>query len=418
MPSKRIFSQPAYADSRASATVAPVPVTPRMRPPFVTSCSPCSGRSRVEDDCAGRLRVFDPLDRRAGVRPLRIAAGREHDGHRGVVGDAELDPLEIPTRRGSERTEQIAVEARQDRLRLWVAEACVELEHLWPGIRQHQPGEQNPDERRAAAGELLDHRTVDPLHELRDLVRAETGDGRERAHPARVRARVAVADPFEVLRRCEGDDVMPVGEREDGDFVAVEQLLDHDRAVVGRRRAQPFVELLRGFADEDALAGGEPVHLDDTGRPRDRERLGRWHAGGGHDVLGEALRALDPRGSPARAEDGDPVATQRVAHAGDERRLRPDHGEVDVEAAGETQQRLGVLGPHRMAVAEGRDPGIPGRGVQCGQTRRLRQLPRQRMLATARPDEEHLHGGRVYSSGWRADRRGVCPSRRARAAPQ
>ena len=42
IPSKRIRSQPVYADSRASATVAPVPVTPRMRPPFVTSCSPCS----------------------------------------------------------------------------------------------------------------------------------------------------------------------------------------------------------------------------------------------------------------------------------------------------------------------------------------------------------------------------------------
>ena len=261
------------------------------------------------------------------------------------------------------------------------------------------PAKRTPDERRTAPRQLLDHRPVDLLDELRDLARPEAGDRRERAHPARVRPRVAVADPLEVLGWGERDHVTSVGEREHGDLVPFEELLDHDRAVERRRGAQSFVELLGGLADEDALARREAVHLDHAGRSCDGERLGHRDARGRHDLLRKALRALDPRSRAARAEDGDPVATQRVAHAGDERRLRPDHGEVDVEAAGEAEQRLGVVGSDWMTVAQRRDSRVPGSGVEPGQTRRLRQLPRERVLATARPHEEHLHGGRVYSQG-------------------
>ena len=294
-------------------------------------------------------------------------------------------PRRSPSRRGSER------------LRLRIAEARVELEHLRPRLRQHQPSEEHADERRPAAGELLDHGPVDLLDELRHLRLSEPGDGREGAHPAGVRPGVPVADPLEVLRRGERHDALSVAEGEDGDLLAGEQLLDHDRALERRRRAQALVELLGGLADEDALAGGEAVHLDDAGRPRDRERLGRRDAGRGHHVLGEALRPLDPRRRPARAEDADAVAAERVADAGDERRLGPDHGQVGVEAAGEPEQGLRVVRPHRVAVAERRDSRIARRGVERGQAGCLRQLPRQRVLATARPDEEHLHGGRVYS---------------------
>ena len=42
-------------------------------------------------------------------------------------------------------------------------------------------------------------------------------------------------------------------------------------------------------------------------------------------------------------------------------------------------------------------PGFPGRRVQSAETGRLRELPRERMLAPARADQEHLHRARVYS---------------------
>ena len=244
--------------------------------------------------------------------------------------------------------------------------------------------------------ELLDDRQVHLLDELRHLVGAHAGHRRVRAHAAGVRPRVAVADPLEVLRRRQRHDAAPVGEREDGHLLAGQELLDHDRPGKRRGGAKPFVELLGRLADENALPGGETVDLDDAGSAGDRQRLGGRDAGRGHDVLREALRPLDPRGSAPGAEDGDAVSAQLVGDARDERSLRPDHGEVDVEAARETEQGLAVLGPDRVAVAEPGDPGVAGRGVQRRQARRLGELPGERVLASTRADQEHPHGGRVY----------------------
>ncbi len=205
----------------------------------------------------------------------------------------------------------------------------------------------------------------------------------------------------------------PSAEREDRDLVAREQLLDHDRPLERRGGAQRLVQLLGGLADEDALARCEAVDLDDAGRPRDRQRLGHRHAGRRHHLLGERLRPFDPRGGAARAEDGDPVPAQRIRDAGDERRLRPDHGEVGVEAAGEVEQRLGVVGPDRMTVAELRDPGVARSRVQRRHPGPVHELPRERMLASARPDQQHPHGGRVYSAPRRPEAERRSPGGRA-----
>ena len=207
---------------------------------------------------------------------------------------------------------------------------------------------------------------------------------------------VPVPDPLEVLRRRKRHDTTPVGDGEDRDLLAHQQLFDHDRPREGGRRTQALVELLDRLADEDALSRRQPVDLDDARRTGNRQRLRRRNAGRSEDRLGEALRSLDPRPRSARPEHRDPVAAQHVGDPGDERRLGPDHDEVGGEAAREAEQALTVLGPDRVAVAELRDPGIPGRGVERSEARSLRELPRERMLAPARPDQEHLHGGRVY----------------------
>ena len=55
-----------------------------------------------------------------------------------------------------------------------------------------------------------------------------------------------------------------------------------------------------------------------------------------------------------------PPTPQRVADAGDERRLGPDHDEVDPERAGEAEQPFGVVGAHRMAWPSRAMPGLPG----------------------------------------------------------
>ena len=55
------------------------------------------------------------------------------------------------------------------------------------------------------------------------------GDRRVGAHPAGVRAGVAVADPLVVAGRSERDRAAAVGEREQRHLLALQQLLDHER---------------------------------------------------------------------------------------------------------------------------------------------------------------------------------------------
>ena len=84
------------------------------------------------------------------------------------------------------------------------------------------------------------------------------------------------------------------------------------------------------------------------------------------------------------------------------------------ERLGEREEPLAVLGAHRMAGAERGDAGVPGRRVQLAEPRALRELPRERVLAAAGADEEHVHGGesrRATSSTAPARRgrgRGLC----------
>ena len=72
---------------------------------------------------------------------------------------------------------------------------------------------------------------------------------------------------------CSGTTVVAVGEREQRDLRAVEELLDDAPG------AQPGgVRERRGLAvggDHDALAGGEPVVLDDVRRAERVEGVGR-----------------------------------------------------------------------------------------------------------------------------------------------
>src|SRR5207245_1782474 len=62
-----------------------------------------------------------------------------------------------------------------------------------------------------------------------------------------------------------------------------------------------------------------------------------------------------------------------------------------VERQRECEQAVTVVGAHRMAAAEHRDPGVAGGRVQLGEARALGEAPRERMLARPRADDEHLH---------------------------
>ncbi len=180
--------------------------------------------------------------------------------------------------RALHQVEQVAAQARQHGLRLRVAEADVELEHLRPLGGEHEPGVEHAVERRALALELLHHGLEDAHADVLDPRRVDVLDRRIRAHAARVGAGVALADALVVARRRERERGLAVAQREQRQLGALEELLDDDRDVaealvlehLGQRRAG----LVLALGDHDALAGGEAVGLDHRGVAR-RSRPGR-----------------------------------------------------------------------------------------------------------------------------------------------
>ena len=183
----------------------------------------------------------------------------------------------------------------------------------------------------------------------------------------------------------------PVAEREDGDLLAFEQLLDHDRLAERRSRLQGVVELGLVVADEDALSGREAVGLDHAGWSCDRQRLRSRNACRAHDVLGERLRAFDR----ARLRSSDRTRAPRRGEARRRRRRRvapPARRRRGLpRGTGQREEALAVLGAHGMAAAERGDARVAGGGVELVEIRRLAELPRERVLASPRADQEHLH---------------------------
>src|SRR5438105_2795253 len=171
--------------------------------PAVRDEAPAAHRGAgMEDERAVPLGVVDSLDRRPRVALRGIARSGEDDGDGGLVRSVQRPSAEVALSRGGEHAEQVVLEQRDDRLRLGIAEAAVELQHPRPVVGEHQAGVEDADERRPALRELVEHRPVDALD---DLLRVDPLDGRVRAHAAGVRPGVAVADPLEVLRDRQRD---------------------------------------------------------------------------------------------------------------------------------------------------------------------------------------------------------------------
>src|SRR3954454_6093991 len=347
--------------------------------------------SCMEDERACRLGDLDAADRDAALRRVGIPGRGEDDRAGGRRTGRELDSGKLPVRGGGERLEEIAFETGKEGLGFRVAEATVELENSRPFLGQHQAGIEQPGKRHAAAGQLRDHGAMNEPGELLDVVLAEERNRRVASHSAGIRALVAVEQPLEALRGRERHHGVPVAEREERDLLALEQLLDDDIAPESLRALDGLVGLTLCPAHEDALSGREPVGFDHARRVRLLEPLRGRHCCGFQYLLGEALGAFDLSGRLAGAEDGHTGAAELVSHAGDERRLRPDHDKVDLVLAAEAEKALDIVEADRMAPAERGDSRVSGRSVKLRQGRALGDLPGKRMLASARAHHENVH---------------------------
>ena len=197
---------PSYAAARAAARSAPSPVTASTRPPVVPpSAIPAGNRiatvleSRRRSAGRGSSEPASPMPGRPGSRRRRRRRCRRRRRAISSGDRGEVAPRARPGR-ASARSER---EQRQHGLRLGVAEAAVVLDQARAVGGQHQPGVEHADVRRAGGGEVVERPAARTSPRSSS---ASYGDRRRRvgAHPAGVRAGVALADALVVLGERQG----------------------------------------------------------------------------------------------------------------------------------------------------------------------------------------------------------------------
>ena len=304
---------------------------------------------------------------------------------------------------------QIVAQPHHQHLALRIAEAGVVFDQLGAVRRQHQPGEEH-----ALIGVPLfahgAHGGLDDLgHDAGLQFRRQHRRGGIGAHAAGVGAGIPVADALVILRRAEGDDGGAVSEREEARFLAFHELLDHHlRACAAEGPAEHVGERILGLCercgDHHALARRQTIGLEHVRRGKAGEggagflqRRGAHVAGGrdaraGAEVLGEALGAFELGCGLRGAEHRHACGPQRIRQPVDQRRLGPNHHEIDglVSAKGDHRAVIGRIERHAFRFF--RDAGISGGGVEPSAARGLRQRPCQRMFAASRTQKQDIHG--------------------------
>ena len=317
--------------------------------------------------------------------------------------------VEAPVRRGHQRPQQVGfgVEARQQRLTFGVAEAGVVFEEKGLAVDDHDAGVEHPGVGTALGGHGGHGGHDDALHDPVADLRRHGGGGGNGAHAPGVGAGAALARRLVVPRRGQGQDGLAVGEGEEARLLAVEELLDDDLAPRGAEA--PAEGLVHGRLRRrlgprhgDPLACGQAVGLDhDRGAVRRDPRLGggglgKAPVGGGRDavpgaqVLGEALGSLDGGGFRVRSERLDAGLGQPVDQPVDEGLLGADDHMVDRLAPAERHQAVDVGGRDVGPARDLADPGVAGSAMERIDPGRRADAPAQRVLATARTDDEYV----------------------------
>ena len=227
---------------------------------------------------------------------------------------------------------------------------------------------------------------------------------------------VVVACALEVLRWLQREHRGAVGDGEQRHLGTVEELLDHDLRVValGEAGARVRDRLCAVGRDDDALAGGESVVLDDVRRAElvegcthllDRGAdVGhrRRHARLGHDLLGERLAALELRGSGRRAEARDAQGTHGIRGTRHQRHLGADNHEIRGHRARQVCDGCRARHVDGLRGDDLRDAGV----ARCGHHLRHRVVCQQGrddgVLTSTGPDDEDLHATSLVRATRRA----------------
>ncbi len=370
-PSRWILPSRVYAASRAAASVSPIATTSTTRPPADTT-APSSRRRVPACSTPGRSAPVSTSPPRGLVR---VAERGQHDGHRVPVPPAQRRVVgQRPGRGRPQQPGQRRLQQREHDLGLRVAEAGVELDHPRPPRGQRQPDVEQPGERRAPRGQLGQRRPDHGRQHVVDQPGRRPVQRRVRPHAAGVGAGVAVADPLEVLRRQQRPHRRPVGQAEQRDLRAVQELLDHHGpAGLGvRQRGRPV------GGHHHALAGGQPVVLHHVRRAelvQRRRGLRRRRAGPGRARSAPRPRPSRPWRTPSSPRCGPPRRSARSRRSRPHAPRRPPRR----PAAPRDRSPPGRPGPRRPAR-----PPRPGRRRPAAAARRPSRCRRCRARRPAR----------------------------------
>jgi len=113
----------------------------------------------------------------------------------------------------------------------------------------------------------------------------------------------------------------------------------------------------------------------------------------GAQILGEAFRAFELGCRRLRTEHFDAGGFEIVGETGDEGRLSPDYHEADVLLLAEADYGIVIRNVEGDAFGNSRDPGIARRAIEPVEKGALLELPGERVLSPAGPDQQHIHSG-------------------------
>ena len=334
---------------------------------------------------------------------------------------------------GQHRRDQIGAKPWQDHLRLGVAEAAVEFDHLRPVPGQHQPDIKDATIGCALVSHAARQRADNLVHHLLLQRIGEPRRGRYRPHAAGVWPLVAVIGALVVLGASHEQHIRPVHQRKQRCLRSGDPFFDKK----GRTGiAEPAVQHLRGgvlglgggIGDDDALAGGQPVGLDHAGPAAggdggagaadvgaDREaRLMNAEAGAG--LARKCFGAFQLRRCRAWSESRKAGGLQPVDEAGDKRGFRPDHHKVRTFGLGKGEQPVQIIGRHPGTASQRRHGVAPRGDNQTFGQGRSGNGPCQRMFASAAANQENFHGYRPSGRCWKCPRACGGPKPFARTA--
>src|SRR5258705_4130718 len=110
-----------------------------------------------------------------------------------------------------------------------------------------------------------------------------------------------------------------------------------------------------------------------------------------HEILRKNLRRLKSRRSGAWTENPQPLEFKSVHDTPSQRIVRPDHRQTDRFTLRISYKSRNILRAKRDIFAKLCRPCIARRAIDLSYPRGLRELPRQRMFAPTRTDDQYLH---------------------------